>query len=203
MPSAARGSHREPQAVAGDPATFGLPLTPPSHSLSSPPSSWPCKPQLRKYLFMSSGSTQGLYDAGSLVTNMGVRPSEVDIGFPAPRAHSCPQMSGWKCVIHQPPFVSLSSKVPVMNRNGGRGWRLGGSVREASDFLSGHNLTVREFVPRVGLCADSLEPGACLGFCMSLSLCPTPACTLSLSLKNEQRLKKLKKIMYIILNVKF
>ena len=82
---------------------------------------------------MSSGSTQGLYNAGSLVTDIGVRPSEADAGFPAPRAHSCPQMSGWKGLIRQPPSVSLSSKVPVKNRNGEGGWRLGGSVREASD----------------------------------------------------------------------
>ena len=48
---------------------------------------------------------------------------------------------------------------------------------------SGHNLMVREFEPHVGLCADSWEPGACFRFCVSLSLCPTPAC--ALSLKNE------------------
>ena len=48
--------------------------------------------------------------------------------------------------------------------------RLGGSVGWASDFGSGHDLTVREFEPRVGLCADSSEPGACFRFCVSLSL---------------------------------
>ena len=36
--------------------------------------------------------------------------------------------------------------------------RLGGSVSEASDFSSGHDLMVCEFKPRVGLCADSSEP---------------------------------------------
>ena len=41
----------------------------------------------------------------------------------------------------------------------------GGSVGSASDFGSGHDLTVREFEPRVGLWADSSEPGACFGFC--------------------------------------
>ena len=36
--------------------------------------------------------------------------------------------------------------------------------------------------PTLGsLCADSSEPGACFGFCVSLSLCPCPAHTLSLS----------------------
>ena len=48
--------------------------------------------------------------------------------------------------------------------------RLGGSVGWASDFGSGHDLTVREFKPHVGLCADGSEPGACFGFCVSLSL---------------------------------
>ena len=52
--------------------------------------------------------------------------------------------------------------------------RLGGSVGEASDFGSGHDLTVHRFEPRVGLCADGSEPGACFGFRVSLSL-PFPA----------------------------
>ena len=37
------------------------------------------------------------------------------------------------------------------------------------------------FRPRVGLCAEGWEPGACLGVCVSLSLCASPTCTLSLS----------------------
>ena len=45
--------------------------------------------------------------------------------------------------------------------------RLGGSVGSASDFGSGHDLAVCEFEPRVGLCADSSEPGACIGHCVS------------------------------------
>ena len=45
--------------------------------------------------------------------------------------------------------------------------RLGGSVGWASDFGSGHDLTSCEFEPRVGLCANSSEPGACFGFCVS------------------------------------
>ena len=36
--------------------------------------------------------------------------------------------------------------------------RLGGSVGEASDFGSGHDLTVRGLEPHVGLCTDSAEP---------------------------------------------
>ena len=59
--------------------------------------------------------------------------------------------------------------------------RQGGSVGQASVLGSGHDLTVHEFEPHVGLCADSSEPGACFGFCVSLSLCPSPAHALSLS----------------------
>ena len=58
---------------------------------------------------------------------------------------------------------------------------LGGSVGKAADFGSGHDLAVREFEPRVGLCDDSSEPGACFPFCVSLSLCPSPVHALSLS----------------------
>ena len=58
------------------------------------------------------------------------------------------------------------------------------------DFSSGHDLTVREFEPHVGLHADSSEPEACFGFCVSLSPCPSPAHALSLSVKNKQTLKK-------------
>ena len=49
---------------------------------------------------------------------------------------------------------------------------LGDSVSKASDFGSGHDLTVCEFEPHVRLCADSSEPGACFGFRVS-SLYPS------------------------------
>ena len=52
--------------------------------------------------------------------------------------------------------------------------RLGGSVSEASDCGSGHDLAVRGFEPRVVICADSSEPGACFRFYISLSLCHSP-----------------------------
>ena len=58
---------------------------------------------------------------------------------------------------------------------------LGGSVCP----WSCHDLMVCGFEPHVGLCADSSEPGACFGFWVSLSLCPSPtvrALTLFLSL---------------------
>ena len=62
---------------------------------------------------------------------------------------------------------------------------LGGSVGWASNFGSGYDLTVRGFEPRVGLCADSSEPGACFGFCASFSLCSSPAHALSLFLTQK------------------
>ena len=60
--------------------------------------------------------------------------------------------------------------------------RLGGSVREASSFGSGRDLTVCGFKPRVGLCADSSEPGDCFGFRVSLSVSAPPLLMLCLSL---------------------
>ena len=59
---------------------------------------------------------------------------------------------------------------------------LGGSGSWVSDFDSGHNLMVHDFESRVGLCADSSEPKACFRFCASLSLFPSPARALFLSL---------------------
>ena len=59
--------------------------------------------------------------------------------------------------------------------------RLDDSVGLASNFSSGHDLAVREFEPHVGLCADSSEPEACFGFCVSSSLCPSHDHALSLS----------------------
>ena len=46
---------------------------------------------------------------------------------------------------------------------------------------SGHDLSLCEFETHIRLCADSSEPGACFGFWVSLSLCPSPAHALSLS----------------------
>ena len=48
------------------------------------------------------------------------------------------------------------------------------------DFGSDHDLTVHGFQSRVELCADSVEPA---WDSLSLSLCSSPACTLSVSLK--------------------
>ena len=68
---------------------------------------------------------------------------------------------------------------------GGGARRLAGSVSKVSDFGSGHDLTVPEFEPHVGLCADTSEPGACFGFCVSLSVSALPPFVLCLSLKNK------------------
>ena len=62
---------------------------------------------------------------------------------------------------------------------------LAGSVGRASHFGSGHNLAVREFEPRDRPCADGSEPGACFGFCVSLSLTLPCSCSVSLFLKNQ------------------
>ena len=58
---------------------------------------------------------------------------------------------------------------------------LGGPVGQVSNFGSGHDLTVCEFEPRFGFCADSSEPGACFRFCVSPSLYTSPAHALCLS----------------------
>ena len=72
------------------------------------------------------------------------------------------------------------------------GVSLGGSVGWASGSGSGHDLAVRGFEPRVGLCADGSEPDACFEVRVFLSLCSSAICSLSLSLslKNKQTLKK-------------
>ena len=70
-------------------------------------------------------------------------------------------------------IISKISEIPI----------LGLGVKWTLNFGSGHNLTIREFEPRVGLCADSSEPGTCFGFCVSLSLCPSPTHALSLCQK--------------------
>ena len=73
--------------------------------------------------------------------------------------------------------------------------RLGGSVGYASHFGSGYDLMVHWFGPRVGLCADGSEPGACFGFCVCLPLwpCPTHALFLSLSKINKHSTRKTSK----------
>ena len=69
-----------------------------------------------------------------------------------------------------------------MQAEGAPGWL---SQLSKSHFGSGHDLTACEFEPCAGLCADSSEPGTCFRFCISLCLCPSPAHTHSLALKNK------------------
>ena len=61
------------------------------------------------------------------------------------------------------------------------------------DVGSGHDLAVGEFQPRVRLCADSSDPGACFGFWVCLSLCPSPTCMLAHTLSLSKINKHLKK----------
>ena len=76
--------------------------------------------------------------------------------------------------------------------------RLGGSVRWASDFGSGHDLVVDKFEPRPAsgsvLRAQSLEPvsdSVCLSVCLSLSA-PPRSCSVSLCLKQTNKQTKTK-----------
>ena len=90
---------------------------------------------------------------------------------------------------HTPSLDQLHiRKTAVHGKNAIRLRGAWGAVGWASDFGSGHDLAVHRFEPRVGLCAaDSSGPGTCFGFCVSLSLCPSPthAPSLSVSLKNK------------------
>ena len=65
--------------------------------------------------------------------------------------------------------------------------------RPTLDFGSGHDLTVCAFEPRIGFCADSVEP-AWDSLFLPPSLCPSPArvhvLSLSLSLSLSQKDKK-------------
>ena len=65
-------------------------------------------------------------------------------------------------------MLYLSQSISKQNRLLGGAW-VAQSVT-CPDFGSGHDLVVREFEPRIRLCADSSEPGACFGFSLSLSL---------------------------------
>ena len=49
----------------------------------------------------------------------------------------------------------------------------------SSDLSSGHDLTVREFEPRIELCTDGVEPA----WDSVPLLCPSPTCAHSLPLK--------------------
>ena len=62
---------------------------------------------------------------------------------------------------------------------------LGGSVSWASNFGSGHDLMdSRVWAPHRAL---SWQLGACFRFCVSLSLCPSPAHAVALSLSQKNK----------------
>ena len=58
------------------------------------------------------------------------------------------------------------------------------------DFGSGHDLTVRDIEPHVGLCADLKEPA---WDSLSLFLCPSPAHTVFVETNKQKKFKKKKK----------
>ena len=72
--------------------------------------------------------------------------------------------------------------------------RLRGSVGSVSDFGSGRDLAVGGFEPRIRFCADSSEPGACFGFCVSLSLSAPPLLVLALARALFLSLSKINKL---------
>ena len=86
------------------------------------------------------------------------------------RSSECSLMGFRKVSPPTKPAPGSRTRLPPLGR-------VGGSVSWASDFSSGHDLVVCGFEPRVGLCADSSEPGACFRFCSS------SACALCLSQK--------------------
>ena len=76
------------------------------------------------------------------------------------------------------PACALSLSVSKINKHWGA-W-----VAQSVKHLTSAQVTIswfHGFKPIVGLCTDSSEPGACIGFCVSPCLCPSPAHALSLS----------------------
>ena len=62
---------------------------------------------------------------------------------------------------------------------------MGTWVAQSVKLVTSAQVMISQFETLIGLCADSLESGDCFGFCVSLSLCPTPAHALFLSLSNK------------------
>ena len=72
----------------------------------------------------------------------------------------------------------------VVKNEPGRGARVAQSVKRPTSA----QVTISQFVSLetcVRPCADSSEPGACFGFCVSLSLPHPHSCSVSLFLKNK------------------
>ena len=108
--------------------------------------------------------------------------SSVDCSWTRVHEHVCFPLMGTDLLIWKERFC--------FKKLGAPGWRSRLSVR----LQPGHDLALREFQPRVRPWADGSEPGACFRFCVSLSLCPSPAHALSLSVPkiNKRWKKKLK-----------
>ena len=77
------------------------------------------------------------------------------------------------------PAHSLSFSLSKINKHWGA-W-----VAQLVKRPTSAQVMISHFEPRIRLCADSSEPGACFRFCVSLALCPSPARTLSLSKINK------------------
>ena len=74
--------------------------------------------------------------------------------------------------LSAPPPLMLCPSLPKINKRWGA-W-VAQSVEHPTSAQVMLSWSHKGFEPRIGLCADSWEPGACFGFCVSLSLCPSP-----------------------------
>ena len=101
---------------------------------------------------------------------------------PANTQENVSHIWGEKTGFERVQMLDLSGKLSKVIKNMFRGTWVTLSVKR---LTSAHDLTVCEFKPRVRLYADSSEPGACLGFCVSLSLSPPPLLMLCLSKINK------------------
>ena len=95
---------------------------------------------------------------------------------PSPRSRAIPNNSR---PVYVPVLCSMFAA--LLRKFSSRGACVAQLVSHPTlDFGSGHHLTVREFEPHIGLCADRAEPAwDCLS--PSLSAPPPPALSLSLS----------------------
>ena len=90
------------------------------------------------------------------------------------------------------PRIMASSLWLLVKKLPFRGAWVAQSVKHPTlDFGSGHDLLVREFKPLDGLCTDSVKP-AWNSLSLSLSLCPSPALSLSVFLSQNKQLNFLK-----------
>ena len=88
-------------------------------------------------------------------------------------------------------LVSSTESLPIVSCNDNVQFKhnlkgpLGGSVGGASDFGSGHDLTVRGFRPHIRLCAEHLLRAWSLLWILCLPLTDPPLFTLCLSLSQK------------------